>query len=294
MNKINILKIALTLLIIPALTGCYTQVATEETPPEQFIAENENYEYDDYYYEGEEEELDSSYFSEEEYEESDEYVVDNYYYGYPSYRRYYYDYYPSVSFGFGFGFGFASSYYYSYWPYSYGWCGYGGYYPYPYYCYPSYYSYYPGYYYPSYYHGYSSGNYSYYKTRTEYISGIRNRGSGRNYGDPRRDPLTGITGGSFTDGRDPLVKGRDLRVNTDNLADKNKVRTNRHSLTDNDLKGTKITRTDKNLVTDKNRLSNTKNKYTDRDKKIGNADITKNTVTDKSRLKNQTKRTETR
>ncbi len=110
MNKINRLKIALTFLIIPALTGCYTQVATEETPPEQYIVDNENYDYDDYYYEGEEEEIDSGYYSEEEYEESDGYEVNNYYYGYPSYRRYAY-YYPSASFSIGFGYGFASAYY---------------------------------------------------------------------------------------------------------------------------------------------------------------------------------------
>ena len=59
MNTTNTFKIALTFLIIPALTGCYTQVATEENPPEQVIVDNENYEYGDYYYEGEEEELDS-------------------------------------------------------------------------------------------------------------------------------------------------------------------------------------------------------------------------------------------
>jgi hypothetical protein len=190
-------KYLFALSLLPAfLTGCYTQLATQDDS--STIPADQTYEDLDYY---QEEEVSSGgYFDESDtvnyYNEGEESVdttsevVINNYYGYVPYDDdddYYAPYYPSVSFSFGYGY---TPYYY---PWHIGWY-------YPYYCYPAYlypsYCYYPSFYsyYPVYYPHYSYGGYyaNYYspkyKTRNGNVSRIRNTG-GRGYGDTRRNAL---------------------------------------------------------------------------------------------------------
>jgi len=199
MKKIFI-KYLLPISIIPALlTGCYTQLATQDssystTPSNQTYDENisqeEQVSSGGYF---DESDTVGYYTEDKEGVDSTKEVVVNNYYGYVPYEDeddYYYSSYPSVIFSFGFG----------YTPYYYPW--YAGWY-FPYYCYPAYYypsyywCYYPSYYsyYPIYYPYYSYGGGYYsnyygpkYKTRSGDISQIRNTG-GRGYGDTRRNPL---------------------------------------------------------------------------------------------------------
>ena len=136
-----------------------------------------------------------------------------YFYGYPSYRKYFWNYYPSVSVVIGTG-----------WYYD-PWC-WDPWYP-SYWYYPSVYCYYPTYWYPNhyygwwdpypYYGGYYSSNYKYrtndgYKIRNN--SGIRNGSGTRNGGGRDRDLITSRDGTSTV--RDQLktrerqiVSGRD-------------------------------------------------------------------------------------
>ena len=141
-----ITKYLLTIAILPAfLTGCYTQVATQDDPNLNYSSDEA---YQDYAYENEKN-TGGGYFDESDtlenyyFDESDsgEVVINNYYGYNPLYPDDDYDYYPSVNISFGFGFGYGYSYYY---PWYTGW-----YYPY----YPGY-CYYPIYYYPIYYYGY--------------------------------------------------------------------------------------------------------------------------------------------
>jgi hypothetical protein len=199
MMKKRFTKYFLTIAILPAfLTGCYTQLATQDDS--STIPADQNYE--DVAYYQEEEVSPGGYFDESDtanyYYEGEEpvdttagEVVINNYYGYIPYDDdddYYAPYYPSVSFSFGYGY---TPYYY---PWHIGWY-------YPYYCYPAYlypsYCYYPSFYsyFPVYYPNYSYGGGYYanyystkYKTRNGQISRTRNTG-GRGYGDTRRNPL---------------------------------------------------------------------------------------------------------
>jgi hypothetical protein len=206
----------LTFVVIFSFTGCYTQVATSDTssvPDYEETSEVANYYSED---DGE-----SGYYSETDIDTLDEetIIINNYYEGYP-YRSYYVDYYPTITIGFGFGWGWGYwGYYpyYSYWPYYAGWYGWGCYYPY-------YYSYYPGYYYDPYYYPYygSGGYYSDYgyKTRSEYVSGVRNNSGGRNYGERNRDPLVSVRDGLIDRSRENLTRDRDLTVSRNNVKDR--------------------------------------------------------------------------
>jgi len=104
-----ITKYLLTIVILPAfLTGCYTQLATQDDSNLNYSSDES---YQDYVYEGEEN-TGGGYFDETDtlenyyYDESDDgEVVINNYYGYnPFYSGSYYDYYPTVSISFGFGY----------------------------------------------------------------------------------------------------------------------------------------------------------------------------------------------
>ncbi len=222
----KLLKILLPFLLLPFLvTGCYTEVATQDDPYANYSSDQN---YEDYVYEDEEsgstgyfdeaDTVNNYYFNEEEEQPENSgngTVINNYYFGNGSYYPgVSYDYYPSVSVIFGFGFGVWYPYYYYPWyypPYYY------VVYPYPYWYYysPYYYSYYSGYYYDPYYYyggGYYAGDY--YKTRNTYVSRIRNSG-GRGYNDGRRDRLrnpTVLTNNTRTTTREG---GRDLTLNTD-------------------------------------------------------------------------------
>ena len=109
-------KYLLTIAILPAfLTGCYTQVATQDDSYSTYSSDES---YEEFVYEGEES-VEGGYFDEtdtlENYyaESDDDEVVINNYYGYnPFYSGLYYDYYPTVSISFGFGYGYPHSYYY--------------------------------------------------------------------------------------------------------------------------------------------------------------------------------------
>lgn len=218
MNTHRTFLLLVTFIVVISFTGCYTQVATSDTssiPDNLESSEVNNYYSDDDGY------IESGYYSETDTDTLDEEttIINNYYEGYP-YRSYYVDYYPTITIGFGFGWGWGYwGYYpyYSYWPYYAGWYGWGCYYPY-------YYSYYPGYYYDPYYYPYygSGGYYSNYgyKTRSEYVSGIRNNSGGRNYGERTRDPLVSVRDGSSDRSRDDLSRGRDLTVSRTDVRDR--------------------------------------------------------------------------
>jgi hypothetical protein len=208
-NLVYILPLFLT----TVLTGCYTQVATQQGSDSPDYTTVETYDSEGYYYD---EETDSGYYSEDgEIIPDDATIINNYYYDEydPWYRRYYGYYYPSFTIGIGVGF-----YYYPYYWSS--WCGYSWYYPYPYYYYPGYYGGYYGYC-PSYYsynyycdpypYYYSDG---YYKTRSDYTTRLRNNTGSRGNGNRLRDPIINPTTITSTDRvRDFTNSGRDLTVN---------------------------------------------------------------------------------
>ncbi|MCW8804126.1 MAG: hypothetical protein OQK57_06985 [Ignavibacteriaceae bacterium] len=222
MNKNKTFLLLVTFIVVISFTGCYTQVATSDTST---IPDNVESSDVTNYYSEDDGDIESGYYAEIDSNVSDDgtTIINNYYYDYP-YRSYFVDYYPTISIGIGFGWGWGywGYPYYAYYPYYAGWCGYGWYYPYPYsYCYyPSYYNYYdPYYYYPNYgYGGYPS--YHGYKTRTEYVSGLRNNSGGRNYGERTRDPLVSVRDGSFDRSRDDLSRGRDLTVSRTDVRDR--------------------------------------------------------------------------
>lgn len=103
--KIKILTIVFSLAI--GLTGCYTQLATYEyddvytsNANEKYYddRENENYSYNDYADTNYSKERFEGEYESENYEtEENQTFINNYYYdGWPTYRRYYWGYYPST------------------------------------------------------------------------------------------------------------------------------------------------------------------------------------------------------
>ena len=261
----------LSILFLIGLTGCYTQVATQESPDHTQYNEPPNSESSGYYYE---EDSDSGYYVEDD----EGAIINNYYYDdyYPSYRRYYGYYYPAFTIGIGFG------YYYPYFWNS--WCGYSWYDPYPYYWYyPSYYScyysYYPYNYYPGGYYGYSYYDDDYYKTRSDYTSRLRNNSGGRGSGNRLREPVsTSLTNYTTNRQRDFSGNGRDLTLSssvglvTRDLTDKNSstsINNVKRNGTDK-LSSTKIGRTDQLGMIDRDLA-------TDRtDKQLSGTNVIKN------------------
>ena len=173
MKKYKLFLFALFPVLILNLTGCYTQVASKEDDYSNWTREEKtpNYEVADEY-----DSTDVVYENEESYSESDGSDTEYYFYGYPSYRKYFWDYYPAVSISIG------ASWYYDPW-YWYSW------YP-SYWYYPTPYCYYPSYWYPNYGYGYydpypyyDNGYYSStYKYRTNDGYDVRNNSGGRNSG----------------------------------------------------------------------------------------------------------------
>jgi hypothetical protein len=175
MKKYKLVLLSILPLLLLNLTGCYTQVASrddygnwnrEESKPYYDYEEESDTlsdEYADDQYEDEEYAYDDNEDSYTESEGSSNY----YFYGYPSYRKYFWNYYPSVSVVVGTG-----------WYYD-PWC-WDPWYP-DYWYYPSLSCYYPTYWYPHhyygwwdpypYYGGYTSTTYKY-RTNDNYKSEI--------------------------------------------------------------------------------------------------------------------------
>ena len=186
MKKFKLILIAIFPLLLLNLTGCYTQVAAKGDYGNWNRSETKPY----YDYESDDDTLVETYENEEyAYDDSDAYYEDGasqveyQFYGYPSYRKYFWNYYPAVSVSLGLG-SYYDPWYWNPW-YS------------NYWYYPSVYCYYPTYWYPNYYYGYwdpypyyggyASSNYKHrtndgYKVRNN--SGTRN-GGGRNSGRDR-------------------------------------------------------------------------------------------------------------
>ncbi|MBK7629837.1 MAG: hypothetical protein IPJ23_03880 [Ignavibacteriales bacterium] len=180
MKKVKLVFLALLPVLLLNLTGCYTQVAsrdndygnwnrTENKPyydyQDEYDTTADSYEDEEYAYDDNEDSYSESYGTETTYS----------FYGYPSYRKYFWGYHPAVSIVVG------SSWYYD------PWC-WDPWYP-SYWSYPSPFCYYPTYWYSHnyygwwdpypYYGGYYSSTYKYrsndgYKIRNN--SGIRNSG----------------------------------------------------------------------------------------------------------------------
>lgn len=200
--------------------GCYTQLAVRDRvayEEERFDDYDESYDTSGYYDE-----------YEEEYYEDGETVVNNYYVTgvYPSYRRYFWHYYPTYSVGVHFG-----SYYYSSFcmdPFSYwSWCYSPWYNPY-YTWYPGYWN--PGYYYDPYYYGYGYGggwaNTTTYKERGNNLYKIRNNDG------LRGSALTRGTLSRRSDSRDEILKTRGGNSDVKRTLTREGTRTGRQNGTD--------------------------------------------------------------
>lgn len=172
--KNKLFNMVVPLIAVILFSGCYTQLAVKETASQK---ERRDYSY------YEDENYDSSYSDENSerdysYQDDADIVINKYYYGfYPSYRRYFWSYHPSIVIGIGWGSWYYDPFYYYpvfYWS----WCGACWYYP------TYYYSYYP-FYYPPYYYYWGSGGWGYYdnykyRERTRDIYSIRNNSGLRN------------------------------------------------------------------------------------------------------------------
>lgn len=150
--------------------GCYTQLATKEIN----YTKDSNYGYYD------QEESEDSSLVYDEYERNYDYddadiVINKYYFGgYPTYKRYFWGYHPSIYIGIGWNWYYDPFCYdpFYYW----NWCGSYWYYP----------GYYYSYYNPYYYYPYHNWGYGYYKDNYQYPQrsrdsyGIRNNDGLRN------------------------------------------------------------------------------------------------------------------
>jgi len=280
MKLLRIMTIVFAFAFTSLLTGCYTQVATSDSTT---AYETENQSYSDNYYSDDQEVPDSDYYAETDSEDvnNETTIINKYYFGYP-YNRYYYDYYPSITFGITVGWGYWG--YYPYWawypyyqPYYGGWCGYGWYDPYYYCCYPGYY-YYTPYYYPYYGNGYYSYHHGY-KYRNDNVSRLRNNSGGRNYGTRTRDPLNPVTINSTDRNRDGLNRGRDLQVSSNDANTRNLgIRDKGRNLTRDNVNVDKVTRNEIKSVdrnSERNRQLGLSSRNSDR-KNLGREDRNNN------------------
>ncbi|HEX9253822.1 MAG TPA: hypothetical protein VF870_16360, partial [Ignavibacteriaceae bacterium] len=178
MKTYILIFLSLTTLLI--MTGCYSQLATSESDYGNWSREQDNNDYQA----ASSEAMDSlgvdDYAAQydESYVDSEGNVTNYYFYGYPSYRKYFWDYYPAVSISIAAGWYYDPWYWYSWYP--------------SYWYYPSVYYYYPTYWYPNYCYGYydtypyyDNGYYDTYKYRTNDGYKIRNNSGGRNSGGDR-------------------------------------------------------------------------------------------------------------
>jgi hypothetical protein len=320
MRPKNYILISLTFALVYSLTGCYTQVATNEPEPYSTTTIYKQSPDSDNYYSEDGEQLDSSYYSEVDPDTDESVTIINKYYNDYPYNYFDYAFLP-IGIGIGWYWGWTSFYSYSYWPYYpyyySGWWGCG--YPTPYYGYYSGYNYYDPYYcYGGYYPNYGYGNgYGYYP-RDEYVTRTRNNSGGRNYPEYERDPLVTTSNGSIYKGRDNLNLGKDVtvdrnRVTDSNLeiqkrtiettrqvvgvTDANKIKNTRtDDISSNDITRTKQTRNDKSLgldreVTTKKSLgSNNRNDVSKQNVKTNTAGNYSDQINKNNRIGNETKK----
>ena len=198
-------------------TGCYTQLATRDRDysdngQQQTYGENEGYSdeyqnqdtvYDDsseYYGDN----YDSTGYDNEDNSYYDRgynspYYYDDFYYNYPTYRRYFWGYHPSIVVGFGWNSWFYDPFYCNYWD--------SWYYPGSWSCLPFYYYYPSPYFYGyNYYNGfgypYFTHNYYTHRERTRDISRLRD------LGDLRGGRDRGIIAGNNTGSAGRNISGR--------------------------------------------------------------------------------------
>jgi len=283
-NKLTLLVMLPVLLLF--LTGCYTQVATRDYDYGNWSREKSKPYYD---YEENKDTLTEQYNDEYVYDDQDSSIDENkteinyYFYGYPSYRKYFWNYYPSVSVVIGTG------WYYDPWWYWDPW------YP-SYWYYPSVICYYPTYWYPRYYYGWwnpypyyggYSGYYSStYKYRTNDIgkirnsSGVRNSGSGRDLFATRdgnsqlRDQLK-TRERQIVSGRDELkrekiglrdntrITTRDKNTTRDVIRDRETIRKNDDRIKTSTRTNEIIRKTETQRNTDKDVIRDTRKKTND-------------------------------
>ena len=291
------LIIFLSLVTLTLMTGCYSQLATDSDYGNWSRAEDDNSDNEAAITEMDSMAIDE-YASEyeESYVDSEGNVTNYYFYGYPSYRKYFWDYYPAVSIGIGAGWYYDPWYWYSWYP-SY-W-----YYPTPYCYYPSYW--YPNYYYSGYYdpypyydNGYNDYDYKYrtndgYKIRNN--SGIRNTSGGRDL--YASNDLNSSLRGQLKTREKQIVSGRDdINLTRTGLKEQGRDINNRNTVTrsldkvnertNETLRNTKVTKNSRmNDVLKRNETKTNKTKEVGRDtrKKTNNMRITdpKKTNTDR-------------
>jgi len=271
MKPKNYILTFLTIVIFYSLTGCYTQVATNEPEPYSTTTIYKQDAATSDYYSEDGEVLDSSYYSEIDPDSDGSVTIINSYYDNP-YNYFDYAFLP-IGIGIGWYWGWTSLYSYSYWPYYSGYWGCGWYYPSycyypsygyydPYYCNP----YYGGGYYPYYGYGHGSGYYP----RDEYVTRTRNNSGGRNNPEYLRAPLSTTSIGSINNGRDNLNLGKDLAGERTNVTDRNMDIQKRTTETTRQLVG--VTETGKIKNTKTNDISSndmTRTKQTRNDKQLG-------------------------
>lgn len=221
----------LSLLIFSGIifTGCYTQVATRDrTYPDNgnqqgygndqgYTRQYQDSVYDDssgYYSDNDYDSTgyDSNYSDDSYYDRGNNspYYYDDFYNNFPTYRRYFWGYHPSVLIGFGWNNWNYDPFYCNYWdswyyPGSWSCLPYYYYYPSPYYFG---FNYYYGFGYPSYYH-----NYFTHRDRTRDLTRIRNLDGLR--GGRGRNVVIGTNTGGV--GRDISVRNREnTRISTRN------------------------------------------------------------------------------
>lgn len=305
------LIIFLSFVTLNLLTGCYSQLATEDSDYGNW-SRSEN---TDNEYEAASTEMDSLAIDEyadgyeESYVDSEGNVSNYYFYGYPSYRKYFWDYYPAVSIGIGAGWYYDPWYWYSWYP--------------SYWYYPTPYCYYPSYWYPNYYYGgyydpypyYDNGYYTdTYKYRTNDVYKIRNNSGIRNSGGGRDLYTSNDLNSSLRDQlktrEKQIVSGRDnISLTRTGLKEQSRDINNRNSVTrsldkvnertNETLRNTKVTKDSRmNDVLKRNETKTNKTKEVGRDtrKKTNSMRITdpKKTNTDrKSPNVNRTPKTNT-
>jgi hypothetical protein len=190
----TIIRLLVTLPLL-SLGGCYTQFALRDYDNR---GRQEESKVDQYAYEDQDEQVDST----DNYEENENYPYDDSDSYNSGYRRYLYDYYPSLAFSMGWGWGFdmLNRDHFFYGLYDQGYYG-----NYPGYYWPWYYGNY-GYYYPYYnnYYPYGYNNYSQGINKYRTYSALRTRGNDgeRGTGGRYRD----VVGGDRSRSSDGYVK----------------------------------------------------------------------------------------
>ncbi len=264
----------ITPFVLLTFAGCYTQFATRDY--QERIYSNESG--DDYTRYGDESYDDTTYYEDDQsgYDESETVIENNYYFGgYPTYRRYYWGYYPSVSVGIYWGHSYYDPFCWDpfYWSAWYpGWCS-------PFYYTPVYVSYYPWYYYyPGYYYSHWDNGGGIYRERNRDRYALRNNDGLRN---------SFVSRGNLTRTNDRSITGDSRGLRDRDLLRDNKLRDrNRTALNERDRVITE--RKDLGRTRDNTRetLTSTRNKNTDRKGLTDRNDRTKRESLDRKRTVN--------